>query len=285
MNKIKFITDSACDIPQEILQEHNIDALPLHIIIDEQTYLEGVDIGREEYYEILKTCSEIPKTSAVSLSAFMQAYEKAWQEGFTDIVVVTLTSQMSATYQSSVLARELFFSEHPEAKVQIHTMDSENISICYGVAVVEGAQMVKNGEPLSHIIAYLENWFAKMQIYFLPFSLDVVKKAARINTAVAFLGQALSIRPLICLTHGNVKAIKRVHGKKNFVKEMFDLAKKNMQQGKEYIILHGENLKEAKEFADLMLAHFGHAPKGMFYAGPVIATTGGYDLLGFGFQS
>ena len=149
MSKIKIATDSTADIPKSFCEELNISVLPLTILAGEKEYRDGVDITPSEFYRIIDESKKLPVSSQVATVLYSDLFEETWKAGYTDLIQVTLNSKGSGTYQAAVLSRNLFFEKHPEAKEQlaIHIIDSKTYSMGYGIPVIEGAQLVKAGDP------------------------------------------------------------------------------------------------------------------------------------------
>ena len=122
MSKIKIGTDSTADIPKPFCEELNISVLPLSILAGEKEYQDGVDITPSEFYRIIDESKELPVSSQVASVLYSELFEETWKAGYTDLIQVTLNSKGSGTYQAAVLSRDLFYEEHPEAKVVIQSL-------------------------------------------------------------------------------------------------------------------------------------------------------------------
>ena len=145
MYKIKISTDSTSDIPASFRQELNISVLPLTILADGKEYRDGVDITPQEFYKILDEAEVLPVSSQVHASEYLELYRQVSEEGYTDLIHVSLNGKGSGTYQAAVMTRDMFREEHPEAKLNIHIIDSRTYSMGYGMAVVEAARMARSG--------------------------------------------------------------------------------------------------------------------------------------------
>ena len=158
--RIKIATDSTADIPEEFREQLNISALPLTITYEGREYRDGVDITPSQMYEILDTAKKLPVSSQVALTQYTRLFEDTWKQGYTDLIHVTVNSKGSGTYQAGVLARQMFFEEHPEAKdsFAIHLIDSGTYSMAYGIGVIEAAQLVESGASVEEVLRHLEDW-------------------------------------------------------------------------------------------------------------------------------
>ena len=229
MEKIKFLTDSANDIPDDELEEYGIEMLCIPIAVDGVGYHERKDFSIDEYYSIITKAKEVPVTSKVPEWQYLESYKRAFEEGYTDIVTVTISSTGSATYESAVMARDAFYKENPDAKKSftIHVVDSLIYTIVYGYAVVEAVKMARKGTPVAQIIAYLEDWFAKAEVYLGVYSLEFAKKSGRLSGMSAFVGEVLGLRPIISMIDGKSAIVDKVRGDKNVALRIFEAVKQN----------------------------------------------------------
>ena len=110
MAKIKIVTDSTSDLPKNIIDELNIEVVPLALFADGVEYRDGLDITPEEFYKIMESSDSIPTSSCVPPALYTEVYEKAYSEGYTDLILTSINSKGSSTYQGAVMTRDMFFS-------------------------------------------------------------------------------------------------------------------------------------------------------------------------------
>ena len=219
MEKIKFIIDTAGDIPDEDLREYNIDMPSVPITVDGESYFERKSFTIQEFYDILAKSKEIPATSRVPAADFVSCYKGAFWQNYTDIIVVTINAGGSGTYESAAMAREQFFQEMPNAKetMRIHLVDSKTYTMAFGLPVVEGAKMARAGKSVDEILLYLHDFFDRVEVYLACWTLEYAKKSGRISAAAAFVGEVLGLRPVISLIDGETKIVDRVRGEKQLI--------------------------------------------------------------------
>lgn len=248
MAKIRIATDSTADIPKALCEELDIAVLPLTILAEGKEYRDGVDIGPEEFYEILDRAETLPVSSQVSSRLYMELFEQTWREGYTDLIQVTLNAKGSGTYQAAVLTRDLFFEEHPEAAEQlhIHIIDSRTYSMTYGLAVVEGAKALRAGAGLEEVLALIQDWLDHARPMFVPLDLKFVKRSGRVSAAAAFVGDALGLKPLITFEDGESKIFSKVRGEKKAIAALVETCLRERRGGTSYALVHGNN-QEAYE--------------------------------------
>lgn len=279
--RIKIGTDSTADIPQEVRERLDINVLPLSVVHEDREYVECVDIKPEEFYVTLENCEKIPTSSQVTTQAYVDFYEKTFAAGYTDLIQISLNAKGSGTFQSGVVAKDLFFEAHPEAagKFAIHNVDSETYSMLYGHAVIKAAEMARNGASVEEIIAKVERMVKAVRGVFVPLTLRFVKKSGRVSAAAAFLGDAMGLKPVITFENGESKIISKIRGEKHVVSELCDLCAKERAAGTPYVLIRGNNEKMNEEMREVFVAAFGQ-PEYEYNIGCIIAMNTGPDMVG-----
>lgn len=212
---VKFIIDSASDILPSEAKERGMTHLPLKVIFGEEEYADAVDLTHEEFYEKLVESDIFPTTSQVTPADFEDAYRKIVSEG-DEAVVVTISSKLSGTYQSAVIAQEDY-----EGKVFV--VDSENVALGERILIYRGLEYAKEGLSAAEIADRLDEDKKNIRLIALLDTLEYLKKGGRISSAVAFAGGLLSIKPVISIVDGAVELIGKARGSKqgnNLLREM-----------------------------------------------------------------
>lgn len=287
MEKIKFVTDSNCDIPLEMAKELSIEIIPFSINIDGIEYEECYSFTPSEYYKLLEKSSTLPVTSQIPSGIFLDRYETAFNEDYNAIICTTITSVGSGTYQNAVFAQKLFYEQHPQAKdkFKIIVIDSRNYSISFGYGVILGAKAYKDGKSLDEILNIMNHWLDRLETHFTVFSLKYIAKSGRISAAAKILGEALGMRPIIQNIDGVFKQTKKVRGDVAAVRAVAEIFKNRKAENTDYVILRGESDVEANALARLTTKIAGKPPVGIFYAGPSISTNTGFKIAGMGFMA
>ncbi len=281
MSKIAILTDSCCDLPKEIIKELDIKVLPFTLTVGGESFRELYDKSTEEFYELLSKTDEIPKHSQINPVAFEEAYKKLYEEGYTDVISVSINSQGSGTYNNSILAKEDFFEKNPEAakKMRIFNIDSKCYTLFYGYPVMEAAKKVRRGANVEEIVAYLEDWFNVCGVYAVPYNLKYAKKSGRISAAKAFAGELLGLKPVILFADGTTTTVDKIRGEKNIVPKLVEIAEKNMTPQTPYIMLHGKDDTLAKEVEKELYKKTGRKAEMFGNVGAVVSSNIGPDLV------
>jgi DegV family protein with EDD domain len=199
---VRLVTDSTADIPQDQAQAAGITVVPLTVFFGDEAYLDGVELDNASFYSKLQASKELPRTSQPSPAAFQEAYIHLINEGADAILSVHLSSKLSGTYQSAYTARDTL----PDTikKIPIEIVDSKNISIAMSRSILRAAQEAKEGLSLVDIKAHILDELAHTRILCVLDTLEYVKRGGRIGGARAFLGNMLSVKPIISLKDGEV---------------------------------------------------------------------------------
>ena len=204
MNKIKFITDTASDAQELNLED--VIVLPMTIHFGEQEYEDGVTISHREFYEKLIESDELPKTSQIAPLAFEKAMEQVTSQGDTAIVI-TLSSKLSGTYQSAMIAAAEFEKD-------VYVIDSENVAVGECVLLKHGLELATQGRTAQEIVSILEGERKDIHTIALLETLEYLKKGGRISKTAAFAGNLLSIKPVVGVVDGEVAVLGKARGSK-----------------------------------------------------------------------
>lgn len=282
IEKIKISTDSTSDISLELRQELDIAVLPIMLITETGEYKDSIDITPEEFYPVLAASDKLPTSSAVTPYLYTELYEETYKAGYTDQIHVTINSKGSGTHQNAVLARDMFYQDHPDAKdtFRIHIIDSMTYSMGYGLAVIEAAKMVKNGENVASIIAMIEDFLAHSRILVVPLDLKCVKKSGRVSAAAAFVGDAIGLKPIITFENGESKILDKVRGEKAVLRKIIEMFRTDHVPGKPYTIAKAANTEVSESFRTAFQTEFPSYDIPEFFLGCIISVNIGQNAVG-----
>ncbi len=281
MAKIKLITDTASDLPLKQAEELGIELLSFHISINGDSYQEQRDLSKEEFYDLMAHSDDMPSTSQITAFTFQETFQKFYEEGYTDLIYVSINAGGSATYQNAVQARDMLYEEIPESKsMNIHIIDGENYTMCYGYPVVKAAEMIQNGNSVEEILNYIKDWISKIGVYFTPATLKYVRKSGRLTAVAAFAGEVLGLKPIIRISHGKISAPEKVRGEKNIVPKLTEKILTVMLPDSPYLIIQGVNSELADKAEEILIQKLGYPPVERVKVGSAVAVNAGYDLVG-----
>lgn len=281
MTKIKLMTDTASDIPLQQAEEMGIALLSILLTVNGDSYEEQRDLSKEEFYDLLAHADEMPSTSQITSFKFQEVFLKYFQQGYTDLIYVSINAKGSATYQNACNARDMIYAENPEIaeKMKIHILDSENYTITYGYPVLEAVKMANTGDSVENILAYLKYWLSSVGVYFVPMTLKFVKKSGRLTSVGAFAGEILGLRPMIHIAHGKISVSEKIRGEKNIISKLTEKIKNVMIADTPYLILEGSHPEHANQIEKNLTEQLGYPPAYRTKVGSAVALNAGHDLV------
>ena len=275
---VKIIADSTCDLSKELIEKYEISVLPLHIVLGDKEYKDGLEINPDEIYQWSDANKEAPKTSAASISDTIELYETALKD-YDEIVCFSISGQMSTTVNVMRMA-----AEELDAEDKIHIIDSENLSTGGGLLVIEAALMAKDGKNGKKIVEYLEQVKPLVKASFIVDTLTFLHRGGRCSGVAALAGGALKLHPKIVVENGGMKPDKKYRGKMNsailsYVKDL-EPQIKNAKSDRVFIT-HSGCEEEIIESVRQYLSELGHFKEILITrAGGVISSHCGPGTLG-----
>ncbi|MBG0770081.1 MAG: DegV family protein [Anaerolineaceae bacterium] len=273
---IAVITDSTCDIPDDLIEKYGIIVVPQYIIWGDQQYRDRVDMQPVEFYERLITDKERPTTAQASVGDFQAAIEAAMEKGATEAVILTVSSAMSGTYNMAKQAAE-------QAPIRVEVIDSKGPTMTLGWQTLAAARARDEGASLDEIVMKVAKVRAGMVQMVAMETLEYLQYGGRIGDAVKWVGNILKVKPLVSIDHesGRVQPTGLARTQ-HALKEM--LYKKFFEQlkgGKKFhiAVLHGNALEEAQKLVDRINKEFNPVELLVNITGPVLGINTGPDAL------
>lgn len=274
MRTYAVLTDSACDLPPEMAQKHQIDILNLKIALDGVGYTERVDFTPEQFSEMLRQSDGIPTTSQVTQYEFFEQFEAYHREGVKDVLYISINATGSATNANAHAAAAQFKQEYPDSEMKITIVDSHSYSVTYGLECCTASDMLAAGKPVEEVAAYLDDRFARFELVITAYNLKVIRRSGRVSAAAAIAGDLLGIHPVITLIDGVSKVVRKVRGDRNVVTAVIEHCKSHMVPGTPYYI-GVTNTKYFDEYARAGEASIGYAPARLFHLGSAVCSNTG----------
>lgn len=276
MANIRILTDSTSDIPESVRKENAIEMVPLKVHFDTETYYDAVTIQPEQFYEKLKTSSKLPTTSQPSPVDFVEAFKGAGEAHLSPVIALTLSSALSGTYQSAVLAKSML-----DEQVDVTVLDSKSASCGIGLLAVSAAKAAREGKSKDEIIELIQRLRSVTRIYFLVDTLEYLQKGGRIGKASALFGSLLNIKPILTIDpEGQVAPVDKVRGQKKAVTRIIELLKAEFGDGEvQATVAHANAPEAAKEFSAQLSEHLNIRDLTFSSVGPVIGTHAGPGTL------
>lgn len=205
MAPIRIVTDSASDIPQGFYP--GVSVIPLAITFGDRTFLDGVTLTHRQFYERLIESDELPTTSMVSPGQFAEVFEDAVNAG-EDVVAVVLSSKLSGTYESALLAARQFPG-------RVHVVDSMNATLGERILVEYAVRLRDEGLDAAAVAQGVQDVRGRVRTMGVLDTLEYLRKGGRISGATAAVGGMLSIKPVMWVDDGEIKQLGKARGSKN----------------------------------------------------------------------
>ena len=272
---VRVVTDSACDLPQDIVDELGIEIVPLTIRFGSEELVDRKELGTEEFWRRLETSPVLPETAAPSAGAFETAFRSLAADGATGIVCVNLSSKLSATMQAAQVAAKTV----EECPVEV--VDSLSVSMGLGSLAIVAARAGAAGTDLDEIVAQMLDLRSRAKLFGTLDTLEYLKKGGRVGGARAMLGSMLSIKPVVEVRDGVVEEAGKVRTRSKALRLLVDKVKEAPVQN--LSVLHGDapDVEELLEMLDPIV------PRDQIVVGqigPVVGTHAGPRIIGVSYQ-
>ena len=248
MSKIALITDSTSDVDKEMIEKYDLKVLPLRIIYKDREYIDRVTITPKEVYD--NFAQEIPSTSLPSMKDMEDLYLKLEEEGYTHVIAVVISSNLSGTYNTLRLVSE----NHPSIESCI--FDSKSLTIGEAAIVEECGEMIKANKSYKEIVNALPEIQSRITVYYAVDTLKYLIKGGRIGKVSGTIGEILNIKPIISITkEGVYYTYAKAKGKKKAISKLVDIAREALEVTPCKIwVMHGGAYEEVKKFSESIAA-------------------------------
>jgi DegV family protein with EDD domain len=193
---IRIVTDSNCDLPQEVIDEYGITVVPMVVNIGAESYLDGVEMSRQAFYEGLPGFASHPTTSVPSPGEFYEAFEHLASEGADEILSIHIATSLSAVANSARLASEELDG------VSVTIFDSGNLTLGTGLQVLAAAKAAADGQSMAEIVTMLEDLAARTYCFAALDTLEFLRRSGRLTRFQASLGSVLQFKPILTMNAG-----------------------------------------------------------------------------------
>lgn len=234
--KTAIMVDSGCDISQEFIEQYDIKVLRLKVLYGDRMYSDGLDIDPLEVYR--RFPQEIPTTSTPNMYEVSELVNEIKSEGYEKIIGITISSGLSGTYNAVAMAFE-------EEDIETFAFDTKNISIGAGLLAMWAAKKLSEGWTFEAVKHGLNDKINDSKVFFYMDTLDYLRKGGRISPAVAILGKALNLKPIIsCNEKGTYYTVSKIRGQHKGLEKLMDSLKDYIGDKKAYLaIMNGDGTR------------------------------------------
>lgn len=270
---IRIVTDSTSDIPTELIQKYRITVIPCYINLDGASYLDGMEITRQEFYDRLPQAHPHPTTSAPGPGAFLEAYEKLAREGSDGIFSIHVTKTFSNIFNAANMAAEEMHG------IPVRAIDSGNLTQALGLIVLHAAQAAANGASFEAVAAVTEAAIAHTYAYAKLDTIDYLKRSGRLSAIQHGIISLLDIKPILKMNAGHSK-MEMVRTTKKAYERVRQTALEHAPQAAAFGITHANAPEQAAAvIADLQQAYPDLPPPLLSETTPALGTHVGPGTL------
>jgi DegV family protein with EDD domain len=248
---LRIITDTVCDLVPGWQEEYQVDLIPVNIVIDGKSYLQGVELTNDEFFHYIETTGRIPGTSQPSPNQFIEFYRKVASKADT-VLSMHVTEKLSGTFRSAVAAAKELYGE-----LNIIPYDTTNGTICAGMMCREARILDRAGASIAQILERMDTIRRCMQLVITVDNLKYAQMSGRIKFLQAALGSLLQIKPIIELRDGMIELTGRARSRAKSLEEMINVMKKKLGDQKIHAgIVHVRDPRSAEQLLEMVKNSF-----------------------------
>ena len=275
MPGIRVVTDSACDLPPELVKQHGIEIVPLSIRFGDEEVPD--DLSPADFWARCASTPVLPATAAPSPGAFQAAFERAAADGCPGVVCINLSGELSATYQAAVTGAAAVTDTIP-----VRVIDSRSLTIAQGLMCISAATLANEGKSMDDVAGAVEDLIPRTKIFGALDTLENLKKGGRIGSASALMGSLLSIKPIIEVANGKVEPESRQRTRARSLRYLVDKVRE-FPEIELLAVMHGQ-APDIEQFLDMMGEVYPRDQIILGDVGAVIGTHAGPRVVGVAFQ-
>jgi DegV family protein with EDD domain len=278
MAAVRIVTDSACDLPQEVVDQFGIEIVPLTIRFGAEEFVDRFDLSAESFYEKMATADVLPETAAPAPGQFQEVFSRLADDGADAVICVNLSSELSATMASAQNAAKAL-----DGRCDVRVVDSRSITGGQGTMVRKAAELAADGAGANEVVALIDDLAARTRLYGALDTLENLKKGGRIGGAQAALGSLLSIKPIIHI--GPAGKVEEAGKQRTRKKALVWLRDKLFETEKvENLTVCSGMAPDVDELLDLLSPRFSRSDINTFTIGATIGAHGGPRVIGLTWQ-
>jgi DegV family protein with EDD domain len=266
------VTDSVADLPPRVAEEFGITVVPLVVRFGTDLYRDSLDLSPDQFYERLRTSKILPATSVPPPVAFADVYDKLAQKT-NEIVVISLTAKLSATYQVALQAAGLM-----KKKCRVEVLDSEWAIMAQGFIAIAAAKAAQAGASLDEVLDVARRTMRRVDMRAAFDTLEYLQRGGRIGKAQAFLGSLLKVNPIIGLKDGEVYPVARERSRAKAVDYLYNFAA-SFGNVEGLAVEYAADLDEANKLVQRLRSKYPQVPIYLSRTSPVIGTHTGPGLI------
>jgi len=281
MGGYAIVTDSTCNLGDEVVAANGLDMIPLNVHWGDDTYKDGVTLSAARFYEMLPQRSAFPKTSQPSAGEFIEFFQDvAERKQVNTILAIHISSDLSGTVASAMQAKSALSETRPDLRIEV--VDSRSVSLGLGVQVLVAARALAAGKSLEETMALREQCYDSLDVVFAVDTLEYLHRGGRIGGAARLLGSALRMKPVLEVREGRIESVEKVRSRKKSLRRLIEIAGERWEgrTPTEVAIMQAEVDEELPAFTRALEEKLGCAVSITQPLSPVVGTHGGPGTIG-----
>jgi DegV family protein with EDD domain len=277
---VAILTDSSCDLPQSVLDDHQVHVIPFNLFFGESLFLDKITIFPGQFYDLLKTRREMP-TSAQPPQANIQRALEFLVGHYESVIAVTISGGLTGVYGQLLKAREAL---GPDAS-RVTVVNSRHLSVSEALIVLRVAEAIRAGRPFEAVSAEAEDWVAKTRLWVDIRTLKYMVRGGRVSPLKGLMAAALNIKPVVSLdTEGKAAILGKSFSRRQNMKKILGLIRTAAagQRVWNYGIVHAQNPYRALRYADALEEILGKKAAFISDVSPVVGAHNGIGVVGVG---
>lgn len=278
MTSVHIVTDSSCDLPDDLIAEMNIKIVPLKIRFGDTEFVDRVELTTDQFWEKCQISDELPSTAAPSPGAFVEEFQNAAREGATGVVAIILSGELSATIEAAQQAAQLVRDE-----IEVRVIDSRTVTLGLGSVVIGAAAAANSGASIEEVTAIATDSINRTQVHAALDTLENLRKGGRIGAAGSLLGSMLSIKPIIEVRNGVVEPAGKQRTRGKALSYLVGVVEQNADQIDQIFVTHAacddvdSFLEQVRSVVNVEVL--------VGQVGPVVGAHAGIGTIGVAFQT
>jgi DegV family protein with EDD domain len=272
VSNVAIVVDSVADLPPQVAEEFGITVIPLAVRFGTDVYRDGLDLSPDQFYGRLRTSKVLPATSVPSPAAFADAYDKL-AETTNEVVVISVTSKLSGTYQVALQAARLM-----KKQCRVEVLDSQWAVMAQGFIAIAAAKAARAGASIDEVLDVARNTMRRVDMYAAFDTLEYLHRGGRIGKAQAFLGSLLKVNPIIVMKDGEVYPCARERSRAKAIDHLYNLATR-FDKIEALAVEYATDLDEANRLVQRLHSKYPQVPIYLSRTSPAIGTHTGPGLI------
>ena len=278
MNSVQIVTDSSCDLPEDLINQFGIGIVPLKIRFGQTGFVDRLELTTDQFWEKCRETDELPSTAAPAPGAFIAEFQRAADEGASGVVAIVLSGELSATIEAAQqAAREV------EGNIDVRVVDSRTVTLGLGAVVVAAAQAAKGGADIDEVSNIATDSAARTHVHAALDTLENLRKGGRIGAAGSLLGSMLSIKPLIEVRDGVVEPAGKQRTRTKALSYLVKVVEEHAQQIESIYVTHAA-CDDVDSFVE-RIQSLVQTDVLVGQVGPVVGAHAGIGTIGVAFQT